>query len=274
MRIKFYTQYGALNSRPVFDALRLGFVRAGHQVVDSHEDISVIWSVLWQGRMKENQRVYESCLRDNRSVMIVEVGNLKRNITWRLSFDNINRNGIFGNTENLDDRRPYDLGVRLKPEKTSRRDTILIACQHQKSLQWKGLPSTDTWLKDMVQKIRRYSDRKIIIRPHPRHPVISNIPGAVIEKPIKISDSYDEFNIDYNHHCVINHNSGPAVQAAIEGVPVICDQSSLAYPVSDVLENIEKIALKDRDKWFLELCHTEWTLEEIAAGTPIKRLIK
>jgi hypothetical protein len=206
--------------------------------------------------------------------MIVEVGNLKRNITWRLSFDNINRNGVFGNSEDLDDQRPAKLGVRLLPEKTNRRDTILIACQHQKSLQWKGQPSTEIWLRTLVEKIRKHSSRKIIVRPHPRNPIAVNIPGTTLDKPVKLPSGYDEFNIDYDHHCVINHNSGPAVQAAIAGVPVICDQSSLAYPVSDMLENIEKISLKDRDRWFLELCHTEWTLEEIAQGIPIKRLIK
>jgi hypothetical protein len=70
----------------------------------------------------------------------------------------------------------------------------------------------------------------------------------------------------------VNHNSGPAVQAAIAGVPIICDSSSLAYPVSDKFENIENIALPDRQEWFLKLCHTEWTVEEIAQGIPLQRL--
>jgi hypothetical protein len=72
---------------------------------------------------------------------------------------------------------------------------------------------------------------------------------------------------------VVNHNSGPAVQAAINGVPVICDHSSLAFPVSDQIENIDSITLPDREDWFLKLCHTEWTVPEIVEGTPIRRLI-
>jgi hypothetical protein len=73
---------------------------------------------------------------------------------------------------------------------------------------------------------------------------------------------------------VINHNSGPAIQAAIQGVPVICDPSSLAGILSGKLGKIDEISLPDREDWFLKLSHTEWTVEEIAEGLPVKRLEK
>jgi hypothetical protein len=72
---------------------------------------------------------------------------------------------------------------------------------------------------------------------------------------------------------VINHNSGPAIQAAVEGIPIICDESSLAWPVSSSIDNIVNPVLPDRTEWFLKLCHTEWTVEEIAQGIPIQRLL-
>jgi hypothetical protein len=72
---------------------------------------------------------------------------------------------------------------------------------------------------------------------------------------------------------VVNHNSGPAVQAAINGIPVVCDRSSLAFPVSNSIENINNATLPDRQDWFLKLCHTEWTVDEIAKGIPITRLV-
>ena len=89
-----------------------------------------------------------------------------------------------------------------------------------------------------------------------------------------LPNTYDSFDFDYNYHCVINYNSGPTVQAAINGVPVICDQSGLAYPVSDRLENIENIQLPNREEWFLKLCHTEWTVDEISQGIPLSRIEK
>jgi hypothetical protein len=71
---------------------------------------------------------------------------------------------------------------------------------------------------------------------------------------------------------VINHNAGPSVQAAINGAPTICDSSSLAFPVSEKWENLENPQLPDREEWFLKLCYTEWTVDEIAQGIPLKRL--
>jgi len=274
MRIKIYTEYGALNSRPVFEALSKGLKNCGHTVVDSGEDIAVIWSVLWLGRMKGNQRIYELCKKRNIPVLVAEVGNLKRNETWRLSIDNINGLGVFGNDQNLDPDRAKKLGIYLEQEKHSRKKPILIACQHQHSLQWKDLPPMQSWAAAMVKQIQERSQRPIIVRPHPRNIFTLNVPGVHLQVPNKLNNTYDDFDIDYDYHCVVNHNSGPAVQAAIKGIPIVCDKSSLAFPVSESIENIENPKFKDRSDWFLKLCHTEWTLGEIESGEPIKRLIK
>jgi hypothetical protein len=132
----------------------------------------------------------------------------------------------------------------------------------------------EEWVRQTISQIKRYSSRKIVVRPHPRSPIREKFVDAVIELPRKIENSYDDFNIDYNYHCVINHNSGPAVQAAINGTPTICDPSSLAFPISEKWENLENPQLPDREEWFLKLCHTEWTVDEIAQGIPINRLAK
>ena len=119
----------------------------------------------------------------------------------------------------------------------------------------------------------KYTDRKIVVRPHPRNPFSVNLPNTVVEQPRQISGSYDDFDINYDYHCVVNYNSGPAVQAAINGTPVICNASSLAGEISGKFEEIETIQLPDRTDWFLKLCHTEWTTEEIIKGIPLQRLL-
>ena len=274
MRVKIYTEFGALNSKPVFDAVRRGLASTGHTIVNDHEDLAVIWSVLWQGRMHRNQQVYATARSKNIPVMIVEVGNLKRGETWRISLNNINGLGQFGNDVLLDQTRPTKLKVSLTPIQLKRRSEILIATQHQKSLQWEGMKPMTEWVKDTVDQIRKYSNRTIVVRPHPRCNIQLNLAGVEIQYPKKIINSYDEFDIDYNYHCVVNHNSGPAVQAAIAGCPIVCDTSSLAYPVSNSIDNIENPTLPDREDWFLKLCHTEWTLPEMESGIPFERLFK
>ena len=273
MRFKIHKTNGALNSAPVFAALEQGIKNTGFSVVDSGQDVDVIWSVLWHGRMQANQLIYNQCRAKRKPIMIIEVGNLIRGTTWRISLDHIHGLGIFGNSENLDQARPKTLGVELKPVDDDRNNKILIACQHERSLQWEGQSSMAEWVKQKVAEIRKFTDKSVVVRPHPRSPVSLNIQGVTVEQPKKIPNSYDSFDINYKYHCVINHNSGPAVQAAISGIPVICDHTSLAFDVSDVIENINRPILPDRTQWFVKLCHTEWTVQEISTGVPIQRLV-
>jgi hypothetical protein len=273
MKFKLYRKYGAMNSGPVFDAFELGLKKLGHTIVDTGEDVVVIWSVLWHGRMFSNKAVYEQCQKNNVPVMIIEIGNLVRGTTWRISLDNINGLGQFGNCNDLDPNRPKKLNIQLKPETNLRRKEILIASQHEKSLQWIGQPAMSTWVKNTVAEIKKYTDRLIVIRPHPRSPIVINAPGVLVQYPKLINNTYDDFDIDYNYHCVVNFNSGPAVKAAINGIPVICDATSLAGELSNKFENIENPVVPNREEWFTKLCHTEWLLPEIIDGIPQKRLI-
>jgi hypothetical protein len=272
MKFKLYKNFGALNSVPVFDAFANGVRVCGHEIVENSEDVAVIWSVLWNGRMAGNQQIYNACIKQNKPIVVIEVGNLKRGQTWRISEAHINGLGIFGNIENLDSLRPQKLGVGLCPEKTKRRSEILIATQHSRSLQWQGQPSMEQWIRDTIMKIKRHAGRRIVVRPHPRSQIREKFADAVIEIPKKLINTYDEYDINYDYHCVINYNAGPSVQAVINGTPTICDSSSLAFSVSEKWENLENPQLPDREEWFLKLCHTEWTVEEISQGIPLKRL--
>lgn len=268
---KLYRQYGALNSPTIFNAFEKSIIDSGNSIVEHNEDVPVIWSVLWQGRMRSNRQIYNDAISKRKPIVIIEVGNLIRNVTWRISLNHVNSRGYFG--DEIDTDRSKQLNLILKPIVSQRRPEILIAMQRRDSLQWQGQPDPSTWIKNTVAEIRKYSTRDIIVRPHPRCPIRDNIPGIVFERPKMISGSYDNYDINYNFHCVINHNSGPAVQAALNGVPIICDQSSLAWDVSDKMSNIEHIRLPDRQSWFEKLCNTEWTVEEISKGLPLERLL-
>jgi len=272
MRFRLYREYGALNSPPVFDAVEQGLKKLGHDVVHDHEEIAVIWSVLWAGRMRSNKAIYDRCQQAGTPVLIIEVGNLRRGETWRISLDHINNLGKFGNDIKLDSDRPEKLGVKLRSIPMTRRGEILIACQHQESLQWQGMPAMKDWVADTIEKIKQHTHRRIRVRYHPRSAFPFKQSGIEVERPILIPGTYDSFDIFYNYHCVINHNSGPAVQAAINGVPVLCDSSSLAADLSIKWSELDSPYVPDRTEWFVRLCHTEWTVDELRQGTPISRL--
>lgn len=272
---RLYREHGALNSPMVFDAVESGLKKIGYKTDSAGKQIPVIWSVLWLGRMSPNREIYHRARSQNIPVLIIEVGNLQRNITWRISLNNVNGQGIFGNDYDIDPARHQRLGLHLHDPVAKRRPEILITTQHEHSLQWQNMPAVSTWVSETVQKIRQYSNRKIVVRPHPRwnrRLDLGDCQAVEIQQARKISGTYDDFDIDYNYHCVVNHNSGPTIQAAIAGIPIVCDSSSLAAPMSNSWNDLEAPRYFDRATWFSKLCHTEWTLDEIAQGIPFSRL--
>lgn len=276
MKIAYFPDQTALQSQPIWGAFLQGCEALGIETVANSmdADAAVIWSVLFQGRMRGNQHVYEHYRKNGKNVFVIEVGSLKRGKTWKISLNNINRLAAWGNRKNLDLGRPAMLGLDLQQTGDLRAKTVLIAAQHERSFAWQGMPTMVEWVNQTIAQVREYTDMPIIVRPHPRFGIsIKPTPGVTLQNPRELRDTYSEFDIDYNHHCVINHNSGPGVQAALHGTPVICDSSSLAYPVSIPMSQIANPVVPDNAEWLIELAHTEWLVEEIAQGIPIQRLL-
>ena len=239
-------------------------------------DAVIIWSVLWAGRMASNQATWSHYRSLGRPVIIIDVGALYRGETWKIALNSITATGYYGHQENLDWDRPRKLGISLAIN-VSRNPRIVIAAQHARSQQVVGLASIEGWVVDQVQRLRTITDRPIVVRPHPRSPLDSaglvHLPAdVIIEQPQKIANTYDSYNLAFDCHAIINHNSGPGIQAALAGTRPMVDSTSLAHPVSIDLQDIEQPYTADRDQWLVEICHTEYTVEEIKKGLWLQRL--
>jgi hypothetical protein len=199
---------------------------------------------------------------------------LRRGFTWKLGINGTGSNADYG--QELIPNRASALGLSTKPWSNAGYN-IVIACQRSDSEQWVGQPPTVAWLTETAREIRKYSDKPMVIRPHPRQR-IANIPGCVIESPQPVPGTYDSFNYDQclkTTWAVINHNSGPGSQAIINGVPAFVGITSLAAPVGNLdIANIENPSRPDREGWLETIAHTEWTMPEIESGVPLLRLLK
>lgn len=282
-----FRNYGALNSVPVFDAFEQGVKKLGHTVVDGHTntaDVAVIWSVLWHGRMAKNQLVLEEYEKNKKPVIVLEVGGLIRNKTWKVGVGGINNEAFFGHCTNNDDYRFKKLGISLNPWRLDG-ENIIICCQNEKSHQWRNMPSTKQWLLDIIPEIRRHTDKKIVIRPHPRNTIEltfssllqTKFKNVSINTPQQIQGTYDDFDFQNqlkNAWAVVNWSSNPATQAILSGIPVFTGPDSLASPVANLnFSTIDNPTMPDRTQWANDIAYTEWTVEEIADGTPIFRLL-
>ena len=273
MKFSLWTQYGALNSKPVFDAFANSLNNNGHDVAynDLSADINVIWSVLFNGRMAGNKAVWEQ----QKPTIVLEVGGINRGTTWKVGLNGINRDAYFGPSGNSSDRVRL-IGLQVKPWKYNG-EHILIAGQHDKSLQWKDMPAMATWVHDTITFIRAQTDRPIIFRPHPRCPLPAiehDFKHVKRQEPLQIKGSYDDFDMQFNNiWATVSWSSNPAIHSIINGVPAFTGPSSLAFDVAEQnLRNIENPLYGDRTQWLNDYAHTEYTIEEISKGIPLKNL--
>ena len=275
MKIAYFPAQVALNGAPVMEAVLDYLQSAGIQTQENSwdSDAAVIWSVLWHGRLQPNQAVYEHYRAQNKPVVVIEVGSLYRGNTWKIAVNHVNATGYYGHQDNLDWDRPRNLKISLYTQPVTRPE-IVIAAQHQHSLLSQPIAPVEQWVHAQIQQIRAHSDRPIVVRSHPRSPLnINNLPpGVTLQRPNRVTGTYDSYDMHYDCHAVVNYNSGPGIQAAIAGVRPVVDGSSLAAPVGITLQDIENPYLVDRDLWLTQLCHTEYTVEEIKQGLWLNRI--
>ena len=275
MKFSLWTDYGALNSKPVFDAFEHSLVSSGHSVThnDSNADVNVIWSVLFNGRMTGNQAVWKQ----KKPTIVLEVGGINRGTTWKVGLNGINRDAYFGEQDN-DRSRADHLGLVCKPWR-SNGDFILICGQHDKSLQWQGMPRMSNWFLETYDEIRKHTERPILFRPHPRcrlEHIERGLKNVHRQQPTQILGTYDDYDMGFNNvWATVSYSSNPGIHSVLAGVPAFVGTSSLAYDVAndiDFMHDIENPMMPERQQWLNDYAHTEYTIEEISQGIPIKRL--
>ena len=211
--------------------------------------------------MAPNKAVWDEAQRQGKPVIVLEVGGIKRGTTWKVGLNGINKEANFGPMGN-DDSRVRKLGLTLKPWKYNNEyGDIIIACQHAHSHQWRNQKSVQTWVFDSIDLLRQHTNRKIIVRPHPRSPIPGiqhEFKNVILQVPSQIPQTYDDFDFDPSDaYAVINWSSNPATQAVIQGIPVFVGPDSLAYDVGCTnLASINGPVMPDRTQWLNDIAYT------------------
>ncbi len=283
MKISCFTNYGPLNSKPVFQAFLNSVKNVGDTVLENTDDgncdVAVIWSVLWQGRMAKYRNIWQTYRDKNKPVVVLEVGGIKRNETWKIGINGINREADFAN-QNVDGERWKKFNIELQPWKQTG-DKIIICGQHSNSHQWRNNPPMSTWFDQQITQIRKHTDKPIVIRPHPRNGVslnTSKYKNVKIVTPQRDRRTYDDTDLSErlkSAWAVVSHSSNPAMTAVFSGIPVYVSEASLSYDVGNVsYENINHPNMPDRQQWANKLAYTEWWTDEIEQGLPWSRIKK
>ena len=238
-------------------------------------DVVVMWS--WLLGIYGRDDIYNH-YKGKVKFVILEVGALKRNTSWKVAINGINRDADFGNQQVDDNRlKLFD----LIPSAWHEHGQHIIVCgQNEKSIAW-NQGNMEQWANKMIEWIRSQTDRPIWFRPHPRFLVhFKQMKEKKIfvstPKRIKLVGSTDEVDFTQslqNAFAVVNFNSNPAIESVLSGVPVYVDQSSLCWEVGNPIGgDLSNPAKPDRTEWLKRISYTEWFIEEIRQGTPWKRL--
>jgi len=282
MKLEVWTEHGPLNSKPIFDAFIQSLRDAGDQVYlnrSADADVAVIWSVLWRGRMQGYKKIWDEYRSRGKPVIVIEVGGLRRNQSFKIGINGINRDADFADQE-FDDKRWPLFNLTLRPWKPSG-ELIVICGQHDSSEQWRGMPKMENWIRQQITNIRKYTTRPILVRPHPRNQISFNekdFENVKVRMPKRDHRTYDDTDFRATlgrTWAVVNHSSNPAMEAVIRGIPVFVSASSLCHDVGNTeISDINSPAMPNRITWAQRLAYTEWFEDEIRMGLPWQRIKK
>ena len=280
MKIEAWPMHGPLNSKNIFAKFLKSMQATGDDLHINKEidgDVAVIWSVLWQGRMRNYKQIWESYRQANKPVIVLEVGGLRRNQSFKIAINGVNRKADFAD-QDVDDTRWPLFNHTFKPWKQTG-DNIIILGQHHASEQWNGMPSMNVWVEQQINEIRKHTTKPIQIRPHPRNPInfdFAKYKDVGLAPPVMDSNTVDDTNFKdtlKDAWAVINHSSNPAMEAVINGIPVFVSADSLCYDVGNhSLTHINNPKMPNRQEWANKLSYTEWFENEIEVGLPWRRI--
>lgn len=219
-------------------------------------------------RQKQSRK--KSLIVDSNLFLYADPGNTNKFL--RYSFDGVFPTTGFYFDRDIDPLRwkkiSNQLNIGLKDPKTQGTH-ILICLQRNGGWSMKGLDVIE-WLNRTVMEIKKYSDRPIIVRPHPGDKKIErflkiHFKNVFISKNQNLKDDLE------SAWSTVVYNSSPSVASLIEGVPIFLTdptpQDSQSYEMANLnLRDIEKPILKDRQAWIEKLSMCHWNFEELRSG--------
>jgi len=285
--IKSYVYYKTLKTDRIderFEAILNTFPNCSSvkkHTIKSGCDLAIIqgWSKNGSDTPHNNfrEKIILNQYRKNRHVLTIDgdiFGYVRKNVYFRYSID-----GIFANTgyyfdKNIDPKRwesiQQKLNIGLKPWRKSGEHILILL---QKTSGW-SMCGNDVFeeCQRTINQIRKYSDRKIVIRIHPSDIKHTYDKLKTIESnTISISLNKHILEDLKNAWCSISYNSSPGVVSAIEGIPVFLTdpdwKRSHCAGIGNInIQNIEDPILKEREKWIQKISMSHFTMDDVKNG--------
>lgn len=210
----------------------------------------------------------------NLDVIVLETGYINRgdgeNHHYAAGFNGLNGRADFRNQDMPDDR-----AIKLRKSGHLRvlnwlnGGEYVVLCGQ---VPWDAsVDNSDhqTWLQATLERLRSYTKREVVFRPHPK--------ALGVYKPLGCPISTGPLDeVLSRAHAVVTYNSNTGVEALLAGIPVFAgDHGSMCWSVANKsLISVDCPNKPDRSQWVNDLAYTQWTLEEFRAGEAWRHLLR
>jgi hypothetical protein len=242
----------------------------------------------------KNHKLYNFVKSQNKPILVCETNLFRQNsfpisdnkCYFRLGWNHFLRCGEFNNKNSPPDRWTKIKKLqklKIKPWRKKGEYILLILQKPGDSTlnsMYEKYESYENWIYKTINKIRKYSDRPILIRPHIHHKKINFKKFESEKDKIFISSVYKNRSIleggksletDFaNAWAVVGYNSNSMVESTLAGIPTFpLDEDSVVWNVSNKnnLHNIENPSISiDRLQWCYDAAYMIWNRNELENG--------
>jgi hypothetical protein len=245
----------------------------------------------WKDRERDHHATRNSIVENARCFVVVETPLLNRVVFQPSQQHRIGINGFLNNQgtfylTNHDQTRLNCLDINWNGWKNNENGHILLLLQLPGDASLRGA-NTYTWASNTVTRIRKYTDRKIVVRTHPSHK-----PKDTDEWYKFYTDiSTDVKNIDFSFgkdknikedlkdaYCSVAYTSGSSIDSIVNGIPTLAtDPGNFAFEISSkFIEEIDNLKLADAEtvkQWLQNLSYSQWSPNEMRNGETWRHLL-
>lgn len=185
---------------------------------------------------------------------------------WRISVGGHNPSHTLGFSYPTD--RFMSLGFSMSSNWQKSGGHILLAGSSGKYHNFYDMTDPTTYAKQIIKRIRKFTDRPIIYRPKPSWRYAKPVSGSQFSQ-----DGRPLLADLTGAHAVVTHGSNTCFEASLMGIPSIVLGEGVMKSISSTdLSEIETPRTGERMPLYAALGYHQWTLDEMQTGQAFKEI--
>lgn len=216
-----------------------------------------------RGVGKKARLAFQHCWDTNREYYCIDTGYWGNDKSKSKGWHRITKNDlqILGPIKNRPADRLKRIGYKFRKFTPGRK--ILICPPSEKVMFLWDQPSPETWVKNTIKELQKYTDRPIEVRMKPK-------------RINRVTDQTMQQALANDVHCMITYNSIAATEALMFGKPAITlGPNAASVLCNDSLDQVEDLNIPskdDMDAFMRHLSYCQFTKKEMMDGTAFRIL--